>query len=525
MLHLEDLARSDGGHAVGPAIVSEKPERLFPSDQDVRRARWFIFVLLVALLLLLYIVFLPADRLLSDPDLYWHVASGRRIWEGGSFPQVDEFSHTFRGHPWIARDWLSDLIFFGAYSLSGFRGVAMITGGTVALAYALLFLMLARTMRLTVAIGVAAVALALSASHLHARPQMFGDGLMVVWAAALVRAADAKTSPSLMLLPVMTLWANLHGSFVAGLALAVALAAEAVFESPSGERLLVARRWAVFLVATVGAACITPYGPRPFLMAFQVIGANEAKLHIDEWRAVSFDNGRIIVLGVLALVFLALLNGVKIRFFRLIILMSIVAYMLTAVRFVFLFNIVAPLLLATPLTTQFQFLRLSEQIATQPKFFTTMSQLGRRCLYGTYAIIGIIILVAGIFGDSVKPRREISPEGAVDYIFAHHLHGNIYNEYDFGGYLIYRRLPTFIDGRTADLFVDGFMTENRTIILMRPREFLGYLDKYRISIGLVAPKSTESQEFRASSDWIGVYSDDVSELFVRRNEIDPRRSD
>src|SRR6266852_3793647 len=426
MSHLEDSASSDGGHAIAPATVSEKPERLRPSDQDVQRARWFIFVLLVALFLLLYIVFLPAGRLLADADLYWHIATGRKIWEGGSFPQVDEFSHTFRGHPWIARDWLGDLSFFGAYSLLGFRGVAMITGGAIALAYALLFLMLARTMRLTVAIGVAAVALALSVNHLHARPQIFGDALIVVWVAALVRAVDAKTSPSLTLLPVMTLWANVHGSFMAGLALTVALSAEAVFESPSGERLLVARRWAIFLVAAVGAACMTPYGARPFLMAYQVIGANEMKPYIGEWRAVSFETAPITVLAILALVFLALLNGVKIRFFRLTILLLVAAYMLTAVRFIFLFNIIAPLLLATPLTRQFRFLRLSEQIATQPQFFTTMSQLGRRGLYGTYGIIAIIILVTGIFGDSVKPSmRQFSPESSVDYIFAHNLHGNI----------------------------------------------------------------------------------------------------
>src|SRR5204863_9149002 len=136
------------------------------------------------------------------------VATGCKIWLGRSFPLVDEFSDTFRGHPWIARIWLGDLSFFRAYSLLGWRGVVLITGGAIALAYALLFLMLARTMRLTVAIGVAAVALALSVSHLHARTQIFGDVLIVVWVAALVRAVDAKTSPSWMLLPVMTLWAN-----------------------------------------------------------------------------------------------------------------------------------------------------------------------------------------------------------------------------------------------------------------------------------------------------------------------------
>jgi len=340
---------------------------------------------------------------------------------------------------------------------------------------------------------------------------------MVVWVAALVRAVDAKTSPSLMLLPVMTLWANVHGSFVGGLALTVALAAEAVFESPSGERLLVARRWAVFLVAAVGAACMTPYGARPFLIAFQVIGSNEIKPYVGEWRAVSLDSAPITVFALLAFLFLALLNGVKIRFSRLAILLLIAAYMLTAVRFIFIFIIIAPLLLATPLITQFRFLRLSEQIATDPQFFRTMSQLGRRGLYATNGIIAAVILVTGIFGDSIAPRRQISPEISVDYIFAHKLYGNIYNGFNFGGYLVFRGIPTFIDGRTDQLFGDGFTIENHTIISKRPREFIRYLDKYSISIGLVAPDSIESQEFRASSDWIGVYSDDVSELFVRRN--------
>lgn len=525
MSHLEDSARSDGGNVVASATISEKPERLRPSDLDVQRSRWFIFVLLVALLLLLYIVLLPADRLLLDPDLYWHIATGRRIWEDGSFPQVDEFSHTFRGHPWIARDWLADLIFFGAYSLSGFRGVAMITGGAVALGYALLFLMLARTMRFTVAIGVATVALALSVSHLHARPQIFCDGLMVVWVAALVRAVDTRTLPSLMLLPVITVWANFHPSFLAGLALTIALAAEAVFESPGSERLLLARRWAVFFVAAVGAACVTPYGARPFLMDFQLIGAHEAKPYINEWRAVSFETAPTTLIAVLALLFLALLNGVKVRFWRLTILLSVTAYVLTAVRFSFLFNILVPLLLATSLTRQFRFLRLSEQIASQPEFFTTTAQIGRRSLYGIYGLVAIMILATGLFSDSIKrPRfKEISPAGAVDYILAHNLHGNIYNSYNFGGYLIFRGLPTFIDGR--NVFGAGFMTENWTIVFERPREFIGYLDKYRVSIGLVAPNSMESQEFRASPDWIGVYSDNVSELFVKRNELEQRRRD
>jgi hypothetical protein len=202
---------------------------------------------------------------------------------------------------------------------------------------------------------------------------------MVVWVAALVKAVDAKTAPSLMLLPVMTLWANVHGSIFVGLALTVALAAEAVFESPSGELLLVARRWAVFLVAAVGAACITPYGARPFLMAFQAIGANEAKPYLTEWRAVSFETVPIEVFGVLAFVFLALLNGAKIRFCRLTILLLIAAYMLTAeIHIPIQYNYASP---RRAINKAISFLRLSQHIATQPRFFDNVSARAARSLW------------------------------------------------------------------------------------------------------------------------------------------------
>ena len=228
-------------------------------------------------------MFIPGNKLLLDPDIYWHTATGRSLWETWSFPQVPEFSHTFRGHPWIARDWLSDLTFYGAYGLMGWRGPTMLTGGAIAFAFALLFLMLARTMRLTVAIGAAALMLALSRTGLNARTQILADPLIVLWVAGMVRAVDTKTSPNWLLLPVMTLWANVHGGFAVGLALAAALAAEAVVECPNGERVATAKLWGLFLIAAVGAACLTPNGWRPLLLVLQELAGNEAKQFIQEW--------------------------------------------------------------------------------------------------------------------------------------------------------------------------------------------------------------------------------------------------
>ena len=489
-----------------------------PSDSDVRRATWFLFVALFGLFLATFIVFRRGNTLLLDPDLYWHTASGQLIWETWSFPQVDQFSHTFRGHPWIARDWLADVTFYGAYSFIGWRGIAMLTAGAVALTFALLFLTLARTLRVTVAMGVAALALALSLNHLHARTQIFADPLLVLWVAGIVRALDTKTSPNWLLLPVMALWANVHAGFTFGLVLAAVLAAEAVLESPKGDRAATARRWAIFLVAAAIAGCLTPYGARIILMVYQgTMAGNEATHYIGEFRPVSFGSAPINAASLVALLFLTLLSGVKIRFFRLVPILLVISYMLTAIRFLAYFNIVVPLMLAGPLTLQFPFLRLSTQIERDPRFFDAIARFARRGLYPAYGIIALMIVAVGTIGRSVEPDPAISPIGAVDYIYDHHLQGNIYNSYDFGGYLAFRKVNTFIDGRTDQLFLGGFITRLNDIVYGHPRKFLPYLEEYKVSVGLVPPGSLESQEFSASPDWDLVYSDKYSELFVKKS--------
>src|SRR5262249_13360432 len=143
--------------------------------------------------------------LLRDPDTLWHIGVGRRILQTGSFPWVDDLSHTFDGHQWIARDWLSEIIFALAYNAGGWRGVAGVTVCAIALTFALLFAELARQMRLTAALSIAMLAYTLSSIHFLARPHIFSYPVMVLWLAGLIRAVEARTSPSLLLLPVMTL--------------------------------------------------------------------------------------------------------------------------------------------------------------------------------------------------------------------------------------------------------------------------------------------------------------------------------
>ena len=485
---------------------------------DVQQTALFRFVFLIGLyLFVLFIIQQVGSIFLRDPDIYWHVAVGRMIWQTKAFPHVDQLSYTFSGHAWIAKEWLSQLIFFGAYTLAGWRGVALLSASVVALAYALLFLVLARSMRLSAAVGISVAAFIFSLGHFSARPQVFADPLIVIWFASLVRAVERKRSPSPVLFPIMMVWANLHASFTFGLAIAGLLAGEAIFDSPSKERTRVAKQWAVFLIIAFGSACLTPYGFQPVLATFKVFVGNEALQYTREWQPTTLEARGFYGPILLALLSLALYYGVRLPFWRLSAFMFVLYLMFAHLRFTSLFAIVAPILLATPLVSQFSLLSLSRQIDTDPAFFEVMSRRSRRWLYPACSVIMGGVLAFGAYGTTMAPRAEITPAGAVDYIYEHQLVGNIYNPLNFGGYLIFRGIKTFIDGRTDQLFLENFMTNQMEVLHRNPPQFVSYLQQYNVALALVIPNSIEARELERSADWQKIYSESVSDLFQKRS--------
>jgi len=503
--------------ALPHAALHEQSKGQALEPRLIRRVPVFLFVILAGFYFFVLALPLGGVALLSDPDVYWHVSGGRTIWQTGSLPHFDELSHTFQGQPWIAKEWLGQLILAAAYAVAGWRTVVMLAAGVIALTYGLLFLTLARKMRITVALGVAIAVWAFSAGHYNARPQIFADPLIILWVAGLVRAVETRSPPSFWLLPIMTLWANVHASFTFGLAIAAVFAAESFFGAAAGERRLVARRWAVFLAAALASACITPYGYRPILMTFQVFVGNDALNFVQEWSPATVQSFGVGGLALLALPFMGLYFGVKLPFWRLVLIFGLAALMFAHIRFAALFALVTPLPLADPLVRQFPFLGLPAQIAAEPQFFRTIGRASQRFLYPAIALIAAGAVAFAAYGPAVSPKANITPEGAVDTILREHLMGNVYNDFDFGGYLIFRGVKTFIDGRNDQLFTHGFVTRLHDVIDRHPGGLEAYLDQYEISVVLVGPGSPEDEQLENSTNWRKVYSDAVSVLFRKQS--------
>ena len=176
------------------------------------------------------------------------------------------------GTHWITSAWLAEILYLGAFKVAGWAGPVILAASSVAAAFFLLTrLLLKRLPNIPVMILVGS-AIVITAPHMLARPHVLVFPLMVLWADALVRAAEERRAPSLAYLPLIALWANLHGSFTLGLALIAPFALEALWTADKSARSALAIQWLRFGLLALGAACITPYGPESLLVTFRVLG-------------------------------------------------------------------------------------------------------------------------------------------------------------------------------------------------------------------------------------------------------------
>ena len=154
--------------------------------------------------------------------------SATGCWRNGTVPTVDPFSFTFAGQPWIAKEWLSQLLMAVAFKLGGWGGVTALAAGALGVSFALMLRLLLRDLRPLPAAVFVLAAIAMTLPHFLARPHVLAFPFMLIWMAGLVRAVEERRAPAPLLLLAMLLWANLHGGFTLGLLLGGAFALEAL---------------------------------------------------------------------------------------------------------------------------------------------------------------------------------------------------------------------------------------------------------------------------------------------------------
>jgi hypothetical protein len=440
-------------------------------------------------------------QLLNDPDTYSHVAVGRWIMSQGMVPRTDPFSFSAHGAPWITFEWLSQIAYAAIYALGGWAGVVALASAAIALALGLLTHFLLRELTFTPVLMLVMAAIVLLAPHLLARPHVLILPIMVTWAAALVRSMDQRGPPPYWALPLLVLWANLHGSVVLALGLIGPAVLEALLPERRDQWPRVLLRWLPFTALAVAACCLTPYGAKPLLMPLTTLGLGPALGWISEWRPQDFSHlgaFEILLLGSV----LALSRGMTLPATRILVVLGLVHFALAQIRNADLLAVLAPLYLAAPLARHFG--SKVESDASNPPLRLNLA-----------ALAVMIAATALQMTRDVRPAAANTPSAAIaDAGLADA--GPVLNDYAFGGYLIYAGIPTFIDGR-GELFGGDFIERyNRGISLANLNDFLKLLDDYKIQSTLLAPGTPAVWLLDRLPGWQRVYSDSIAVVHKRR---------
>jgi hypothetical protein len=486
----------------------------------VRRSRYGLSLPLIFGLGLYALIAGHGGAVLHDPDTDLHIAVGRWIIAHRAVPHHGIFSETMAQAPWVAHEWLGEVLLASLFDTFGWAGLVAVTAFCVALAVAMLLRQLLRSLLPVHAMIATALAVTLIIPHVLARPHVFTLPILVAWVAWLVRARSENRAPAAWLAALMALWANLHGGYLFGLGLAGLLAGEAVLLAPDWRiRRRAAGGWAFFGVLAVGAALLTPYGVAGLLLPFRLTGMSFAMGQLVEWRSPDFQSFEPLELWLVVALFVGFALGWRLPPTRLLMLLLLLHMALQHRRHGELVGLVAPLLLAPALAPQLRALAGARSAGPVDR---ALAELAKPASFRGVALAGAALAAvsaAVLHGAAARPDVGM-PAAALAVAQGAHVTGPVLNDYGFGGYLIFAGTPPFIDGR-AELYGDEFIKRYVQAMLLESDELPKLLDQYGIAWTLIAPERPAALLLDHLPGWRRLYADDVAVVHVRTDPAPP----
>src|SRR3989442_4276369 len=149
-------------------------------------------------------------KAISDNSTFVHLRTGHDIVAGLGIPRADPYSFTGLGHRWVDQSWLAEVTYGWMNRIGGYHWlVAEQAVLMTLLAWAIS--RLARTGNALRTGPAATVAVGIGAGYWTPRPLLFG----LLALAATVTVVERRRSPWL-LVPVVLILVNSHGSFPIG---------------------------------------------------------------------------------------------------------------------------------------------------------------------------------------------------------------------------------------------------------------------------------------------------------------------
>lgn len=473
-------------------------------------------------------LFAMAVRVSIDTDTWWHLRAGEWMVANRAIPVRDPFSLTRYDAPWIDHGWMSELAMYFTFRGFGLAGLNVFTAVMVTAAFAFVWRVMEG--RLILRAFLLLLAAAVSGVYWSARPQIVSFTLSGLCLLLLERARAGHPKGLWFIPPVMALWANVHGGFAIGLIL---VAFYALGDFIEGTIPLILRRemlrqvwsrwrrvwlrWLLLILACIAAISLNPYGPSLLTYPFKTTSIQALQNYIQEWQSPDFHQLQVQpflwMLGLTVLSFIVSRRRVHPTEF---ILFAGLAYMgFAAGRNIALFGLAVAPVLARHADSAIDVVSEGATKGDElPERFTRWINLSLVVLVAIGALVKISAPLSTSQIQSVIDRQE--PTGAVAYIQEHGPDGPLFNEYNWGGYILwslYPVYPSFVDGRT-DLFDDEILGEYVRAWRADPG-WEQVFTRWGIRLALLEPSSPLVRALK-DTGWSTLYQDQQAVILAGR---------
>lgn len=404
----------------------------------------------------------------NDPGVGWHLATGERVLREHAVPLTDTFLSVSR--PWIADQWLSDVVLYVIYQAGGWSLLyGILTAAYLGVFFCILYLFGRGGNIAQIPLLISALCMTKLASvHFILRPVLFSFIFFALiygfisWnirSGRLMKHLSARYFFVTGL--VFVLWANMHPSFVLGLALIVVLLAAILYRKFFSDLVIESSVTHKVLLLFIFAGLCTLLNPYGIALHKSILWLSETpyfmRLH-EEWQPLSIASGEgqhfaFVLFSVLIALGIKAKRMPPIPVFE-ILCFALFGYLaLTSVRFLPYFSIVALPVFASVVSGFFR-----SENATTPKVEPILYILFGVCISAWALTVHAMPLFNGYIG----PSQRIFPYGVVD-ILKEQFPGaeslKIYTHPNYGGFLVWESrgwLKPSIDDRNTLLGEDAY---------------------------------------------------------------------
>jgi len=452
------------------------------------------------------------NTLNADSDLPRHLRFGQFIVETRSIPQVEIFSYVLEGHPFVAHSWLTGVIYYFFYKLLGLKGVVFLTAVLISGAFFILYSALSREHEERLLTGFFILWGAGNTTlHWIARPHLFTMLFLAAWI-VLIDATARGRKIYFWLPPIlMMLWGNIHAEFVAGFLVLFAYMAgwcwDFLFDRQNTNPKII-YNLAGITALSFFASLLNPFGLRTWTTILSYRGNDYLMSTINETKPPDFTTPLFFVefsLIVTSILIFALKKG-SLQSGQAFLLAGFTALALTSARNIHFYGIVAPFVLAGPAIAV-------TDSAIQRRISSAVAQIEGSLKGFVWPVVIMLAfwwaLVSGKIGDRYFIDPEIFPVQAVDWLEANPQSGQMFNNFNWGGYIVWRLWPQqkdFIDshtdvtGQAIKLYLDA-----RNLAPGWEHVFA----QYNIEWVIMPVDSTLGQEL-ARNEWKTLYQDTIA---------------